>query len=927
MAAASGARRKQLEGDTTAIIQSHIRELQSLDLLVSSYAEYGKHEGFGSGVLNFTETASLGMEEIAGKLGIGKAPSEIMAQSDKLRAAIRDMQDILANPGGTGKGGGSGSDSPLSKKLKDLKDRQEEYSRALGITTEQTARLRAANDNSSASYERLQLAFEVENELREQGFRIGTAQYDLNHKLLMQQKLDIAAIEHTNEAREKANRALEEADETAKRRLDEIAEAMNQPFESAAKGIQDAFTNAFEGLFDGSIDSASDAADAIKRVFIRMAAEIATLQVFGPQIAGLSAGGLTGSAPGSGGTDVLSLVKNGLSKSLISDSVTASLNQYGSKIGLDTLGASVGKIATTGNLFAGYAGSFLGSKVFGSSTAGSAGSTIGGAAGAYFGGPIGAGIGSFIGSGIGSAFSGPRAHPASTFSTQGVFGSPLDLRSKHMDTELASGLAGSLKSALSTLMGSGLDLSFIKSLQGGVDDGKGFLSTGDFSKWGADTVGFDPDNPDAGLAKFLKLVVGSAGDLSGIMDAELIPALKNLSTEGKSSAQVLEEIVAALTRDDMRRAFVADINAQLLDQMLPGYSALREETAKYQANLAQAKKLGVDAGEIARINELHELKRKALLEQNNQAQQEGIAKATELVQRYGRVSEGFGSLLAELRNGKYTTLSPTANLADLRQQVLATGSRARLGDADAQEALLDLLPKFLDLSADVNGYNADYAKDQGVAADLAQSAKSVADRQLEIQQKLLEQAGVQTGLLAQLAGGGTGNANDKLVRARAGGYTGLGDDQIKDIFASAGVSVAPGGGRVTAFLNDAANAAINANLNRVFRSLGVPGFANGGYLASGRPGLDTNLARLTVGEGVLNTRAMQAIGVPTLNYVNATGRMPGNDNGSSAEIAALRDEVRRLTAVVAASGSQTVEILAGIRTSNAALAEEARKIA
>jgi len=57
---------------------------------------------------------------------------------------------------------------------------------------------------------------------------------------------------------------------------------MNRPFENAARGIQTALTDTFESIFNGSIDSASDAADAIKRVFIRMAAEMATLQIFGP---------------------------------------------------------------------------------------------------------------------------------------------------------------------------------------------------------------------------------------------------------------------------------------------------------------------------------------------------------------------------------------------------------------------------------------------------------------------------------------------------------------------------------------------------------------------------------------------------------------------------------------------------------------------
>jgi hypothetical protein len=54
-----------------------------------------------------------------------------------------------------------------------------------------------------------------------------------------------------------------------------------------------------------------------------------------------------------------------------------------------------------------------------------------------------------------------------------------------------------------------------------------------------------------------------------------------------------------------------------------------------------------------------------------------------------------------------------------------------------------------------------------------------------------------------------------------------------------------------------------------------------GGMVGGAPGIDTNLVRLTRGEGVLNLRAMQGIGEPALNYMNSTGRLPAaNDNGN-----------------------------------------------
>ena len=54
-----------------------------------------------------------------------------------------------------------------------------------------------------------------------------------------------------------------------------LAEEFRRPFETAAENIQNLFTDTFEGIFEGSIDSAADAADAMKRIFIRLAAEMA----------------------------------------------------------------------------------------------------------------------------------------------------------------------------------------------------------------------------------------------------------------------------------------------------------------------------------------------------------------------------------------------------------------------------------------------------------------------------------------------------------------------------------------------------------------------------------------------------------------------------------------------------------------------------
>ena len=196
-----------------------------------------------------------------------------------------------------------------------------------------------------------------------------------------------------------------------------------------------------------------------------------------------------------------------------------------------------------------------------------------------------------------------------------------------------------------------------------------------------------------------------------------------------------------------------------------------------------------------------------------------------------------------------------------------------------------------------------------MATTLAESAKSVADQQLTVQQNILNAANNQVDLLEQIAGAGTSvNANDKLVAAIKAGYTGLTTDQIDAIFESAGVTVTPVNGARTAALNS--NSATNTQLNDVFHAPGVPGLATGGSIGmgGGKPGVDSVPILTRPGEYVMRAKAVSALGVLTLNYMNMTGRMPSNDNGSSD----LSGWIDRLTAVVYAGQKLMTDHLKGI---------------
>lgn len=68
------------------------------------------------------------------------------------------------------------------------------------------------------------------------------------------------------------------------------------------------------------------------------------------------------------------------------------------------------------------------------------------------------------------------------------------------------------------------------------------------------------------------------------------------------------------------------------------------------------------------------------------------------------------------------------------------------------------------------------------------------------------------------------------------------------------------------------------------RSLGfntgglVPGFAGGGFVPGAGPNRDSLLAGLTTGEFVMKRDVVNAVGVPALNSINDTGRLPSNSD-------------------------------------------------
>ena len=293
--------------------------------------------------------------------------------------------------------------------------------------------------------------------------------------------------------------------------------------------------------------------------------------------------------------------------------------------------------------------------------------------------------------------------------------------------------------------------------------------------------------------------------------------------------------------------------------------------------------------------------------------------ARDMVSRFGSVSDKFKKLLFDLQFGQLSPLNPRQRLDALRGQVGDLGRRARLGDVDAADELAELLPEFVQLSAEFNGFNKNFESDRAMAEDLARATKSVADRQLEIQKRILDETSQQTDLLAEMLGGGSGkgNANDKIYSLVQSGQ--LSTESAHAIIRAAGYTGPIGGGKVQAAFD--ADPAMN---QRAWALLKAAGFASGGMVTGGVMGMDSVPAMLSPGEVVMRARAVQAIGAGTLLDANRTGRIANDNKVIEQLLGRLINVTQSLVNVTAASGNQTVAGLHGVQAELSDISNKAR---
>lgn len=954
---ASESRRKELEKENEELLKNTKLELANARAkLESLQAEQAKLAQAGYDPLNTgrdfagSQAGRISEEQLRNLDRMNVALDRVKKLSEEI-AAIETPEKVFSPSAINNSAAAIGN---LSKEQQKLIEKQKEYRAELGVAVQQMKALDAANKQSASAYEELKRSIDAENEARKQGFDITSQEgRSIVEQIKLREQLT-DSIDATTKAREEARK---KAEEDSKR----LQEALAEPYKNALEGLQDEFTDFWEDIYSGGIDTAEDLGEGILRVLRRAAAEATTLQFIGPQgLSGLFLGapGGTGTAATTGGFfdkggsqigNLLSLGKELIpsgSGSLFSSAINgfddAASVVFGtapsSFVGPFQPGTGTASNILNGTFSGAYGGAIA--QLLGLGSGNPLLDTGAGLAGAALGNIIFPGVGGFIGSAAATALTGlfsskSRPHPASNFGAGGFDAAGLLINpvssSKHANNETADALTQLVNQTVQSLvLGGGFNFSGINSFQGGVDDGTGFFSLGDFKRFDSNTFTFRPDD-EADAARALNEVLiemaRRTNDASGAIADEFLPALDRIDATASTALNDLavlggfDELVYGAKQAEVSlgavglqftaareawerlglsveqgsagfaRNFNQDILSQIIGRVNPGAAREIAIRSEFGQLIKDAQLFG---GNVEAIEILRDLT--IAQEAGNQElaaiRQDAQRQANELVSQFSRLSSAFGSILYDTSLGNFSGLAPRERLGEFESRLRELAPLVALGNIDAGTEAAELLPEFLKLSSEINGFNTDFAEDRELARQIAESGKLVADRQLEIQKDILSELQEQTGIL------GTGQdkllaqiegllSPEQLRATQVGRYIGaLGANE----FALNGLL----GGRLSA----------DPALRELYISLynSSQKFAGGGVVTGGVPGVDSVLTLSQQGERYLSVD--QSAMLETIYR----GTVGANDNVAS-EVKGLRNDIRRLTDVLVAHGQVNVEAI------------------
>lgn len=374
-------------------------------------------------------------------------------------------------------------------------------------------------------------------------------------------------------------------------------------------------------------------------------------------------------------------------------------------------------------------------------------------------------------------------------------------------------------------------------------------------------------------------------------------------------------------------------------------STLSGALADFEYKAAQERAAEVQAGGQA-LNDLiaaQESERYNIYKKFNEASLDAAKKTAEELQSFvNGVVKNITAYLQGLKTGSNSILSPQDQLAAAQSNFNAQLSLAQGGNRDALSGITNVAQTLLDQAknfyASSGGYTTIY--EQVTAALQGLTGVSTGTVASADAQAIVDAVHGTTGAVNT-----TGASNDNLTEAQnalqaaqnalAAQQTSYLQTQVNllgaiNSLADRFVAAINGMGQITAAIGNTATTQSNVQIsllsqiaNKPQQSSGtlwswlgfqnggqIPGYADGGVVGNGVYGVDSVRARyagggdiaLAGGEFVTRAPSVNASTLPVLNFINDTGRAPGNDNGQyfaalartnaagfSAVVSAIRD--------------------------------------
>lgn len=832
---------------STKAITREIKDLSDeISILETMIEDLNGGGNFAEGILDFITSGSSTKSRLKDlTLEIEERQLQIEGLRKQNEENKRETKRVLGENGG---GGGGSPDKPDTASARLAQARQERIAE-IAIEANEMRMLAEAYAVSAEEGENLSLALERQKEIRSVGKDLTLEEIKSLEEYLTEIQKAEKAIEDLTKQRLEDSKASRQAQLEAER----AAEAMLEPYRNAARSLQTTFSNTFESLFTGSITTASDAADAILNIFIRMAAEIATLELIGPSGFDLSSvlSGAGGNSGGSSGLSSLSsltsLFNTGSSTNLTGTLVGDGIDYLGSSLGLSNssfigpmpLGETAplsGSFNATAGL-ASMGGNMGANLIFGSDRGYSdIGGTVGGAIGTAVGGPIGGAVGAFAGNLIGGFFGPGRAHPVSNFGTNEGFGESgaleeLQLSSKHIGTETAKELSDVLSQYGQQFTSLGFDLSKTGGIQGGVDDGQGFFNIGGgyTQQIEGNYFGFDPNDLDSMNSAlndfFIELIErsGSTGDAMG----ELSDEFQALADNSTNLDQLIADTQALLNFDSQLASSIQSITD-------PASVELKALNQEYESLLQEASRLGIETTltEIWYKERLNELTEK-YNQSNEQSINEQIQTVSGLSNQWRNVSAQLGDALFDIQTGSSSFRSSEDRLA------LLQGEFDRLSESDDPEELArldDVAREIVSLSDEFYASSQMNTNNLQRIEEVLEQSKAKADGQITVQDNMLLELEKQTALLEQQSSSiitsdrgtfSSGNFNEILIANTDALKANNQYNEALSVLDQYNGNTVAGSGRNSLYFQN--NASSNILAIEEARRRGLQGFQSGGF--------------------------------------------------------------------------------------------------